>query len=47
MHSLKERKGCGDRLSGDAAEYRAAALSETAEVVEIAFEAATRGNELA
>ena len=44
---MKERKGCSDRLSGSAAEYRAAALSETAEVVEIALEAVARGNELA
>ena len=47
MHSLKEQKGCGNRLSSDAAEYRAAALSETVEAVEIVFEAAARGNELA
>ena len=47
MHSLKERKGCSDRLSGDAAEYRAVALSGIAEAVEIVLEAAARGNELA
>ena len=44
---MKERKGCSDRLSGDVAEYRAAALSEIAEAVEIALEAVARGNELA
>ena len=44
---MKEQKGCGDRLSGSAAEYRAAALLETSEAVEIVLEAAARGNKLA
>ena len=44
---MKEWKGCGDRLSGGAAEHRAAAPSEILEVVEIVLEAAARGNKLA
>ena len=44
---MKERKGCGDRLSSSAAEYRAARLSDMLEVAEIALEAAVKGNELA